>query len=115
MAAEELVERVFARHVEGQPGVTPARASPHLTQRGDGAREGHADGGVEIAHVDAQLKGVGGHHRQQIALGQAPLDLTTLRGGVARAVGRDPGGQVGPAGVLQAQPREALDQLDSAP
>ena len=69
---------------------------------------------VEVADVDAELERVGGHHGQQVALGQPPLDLAPLGRRVAGAVGRDPLGQVGAARVLEAQPREPLDQLDAA-
>ena len=113
VAAEELVERVLAGHVHREPGLTAARPAPHLPQARHGAGERHAQGGVELAHVDAELEGVRGHHREQVALGQAALDLAPLRGRVAGAVGGDPLGGVGPAHVLEAQPGEALDQLDA--
>ena len=103
VAAEELVERVLARHVHRQPGVAAAGAAPHLAQAGDRAGERDADRRVELADVDAELERVGGHHRQQLALGQPALDLAPLRGRVAGAVGRDPLGQVGAARVLQPQ------------
>ena len=70
--------------------------------------------GVEVADVDAQLERVGGHDRQQLALGQPALELAPLRGRVAGAVGGDPLGQVVAAGVLQALAGEALDQLHAA-
>ena len=94
--------------------VAPPGAAPHLAQRRDGAREGHAQRRVEVADVDAELERVGGHDREQLALGQPPLDLAPLRRRVAGAVGRDPLGEVGAAGVLEAQAREALDQLHAA-
>ena len=56
VAAEELVQRVGAGHVQGQAGVAPPGAAPHLAQRGHRAREGHADGRVQLADVDAQLQ-----------------------------------------------------------
>ena len=114
MPAEELVQRVVTRDVQRQAGLAPARAAPHLPQARDRARERHADGGVQVAHVDAQLERVGRDHREQVALRQAALDLAPLGGRVAGAVWRDPLGQVAAACVLQAQLGEALDQLDAA-
>ena len=97
MAAEELVERVFARHIEGQPGVTPA-ARP----TSDAARRRCR----KVTQMAASRSPTSMPSSRALVApppadrpGQAPLDLTTLRGGVARAVGRDPGGQVGPAGA----------------
>ena len=115
VAAEELVERVVAGHVQGQPRIAAARTTPHLAQAGHRAGEGHADRGVEIAHVDAQLERVGGDHGKQLALGQAPLDLAPLLRRVAGAVGRDAVGQVAASRILEAQAGELLDQLDAAP
>jgi hypothetical protein len=59
MAAEELVERVLAGDVYGQPPPPPAGAAPHLTQARDRAREVDADRGIELADVDPQLERVG--------------------------------------------------------
>ena len=102
MAAEELVERVLAGHVERQPAAAAAGAAPHLAQRGDGARERHADRRVERADVDAELERVGGHHAEQLALEQLVLELAPLLRRVAGAVGGDPVGQVAAAAVLRA-------------
>ena len=114
VAAEELVERVLARHVHGEAGVAASGAAPHLAQARHRARERHAERRVEVAHVDAELERVRGHHRQQVPFGEALLDLAPLGRRVAGAVGRDALGQVGPAGVLEALAREALDQLHAA-
>ena len=38
VAAEELVERVLAGDVDGQPAAAAAGAAPHLAQAGDRAR-----------------------------------------------------------------------------
>ena len=114
MAAEELVERVLARHVHREPGPAPPRAAPHLAQARDRAREGHADGRVELAHVDAELERVGGHHGEQLPLRQAALDLAPLHRGVAGPVGGDPLGEVRAAAALEPRAGEALDQLDAA-
>ena len=97
VAAEELVERVLARDVDRQPAAAPPRAAPHLAQRGDGARERHADRRVERADVDAELERVGGDDAEQLAVDQPRLELAPLLRRVARAVGRDPLGQVGAA------------------
>ena len=114
VAAEELVERVLAGHVHREPGAAAAGAAPHLPQRRHRAREGHAQRRVEVADVDAELERVGGHHRQQVALGEPLLDLAPLHRRVAGAVGRDPLGEVGAARVLEPLAREALDQLHAA-
>src|SRR5205085_10676936 len=68
---------------------------------------------VQLADVDAQLERVGRDDREQVALCQAALQLAAMRGRVAGAVGGDPLRQVGPAGVLAAEAREALDPLDA--
>ena len=112
VAAEELVERVLAGDVHGEPGVAAPGASPHLPQRGHRAGEGHAQSRVEVADVDAELERVGGHDGEQVALGEPLLDLAPLHGRVAGAVGGDPLGEVHAAGRLQPLAREALDQLD---
>ena len=65
MAAEELVERVLARDVEGDPVAAAPRPPPHLTQAGNGAREGDADRRVELADVDAELERIRRDHRKQ--------------------------------------------------
>ena len=104
VAAEELVERVVAGHVHREARCCGGPARPHIWRRlRDGARERHADRGVEVADVDAELERVGGHDGQQVALGQPPLDLAPLRRRVAGAVGRDPLGQVAAARVLEPQ------------
>src|SRR5919108_227624 len=55
MAAEELIERVLTRDVQGEPGTAAAGTSPHLAEARHSARERHAERGIEIAHVDAEL------------------------------------------------------------
>ena len=112
MAAEELVERVLAGHVEREPAAAPAGAAPHLPQRGDGSRERHADRRVERADVDAELERVGGHHAEQLALEQLALELAPLLGRIAGAVGGDAVGQLAAPAVLQRELREARHQLD---
>ena len=114
VTAEELVERVLARHVHGEPRRAAAGPAPHLAQARHGPGERHADRGVEVADVDAELERVGGHHGQELALGQAALELATLGGRVAGAVGHDPLRQVAAPGGLQALRGEALDQLHAA-
>ena len=90
VAAEELVERVLAGDVDGEPAPAPPRPAPHLPQAGDGAGEGDADRRVELADVDPQLERVGRDHRQQLAARQPRLDLAPLLRRVAAAVGGDP-------------------------
>ncbi len=106
VAAEELVERVLAGEVYGQPVAAPLDrgapgATPHLLQRGDGAGEGDDERGVERADVDAELERVGRDHGAQLAAHQPALELAPLLGGVAGAVGHDELGQLG-VGALQA-------------
>ena len=112
MAAEELVQRVLARHVERQPAAAPPGAAPHLPQRGDRARERHADRRVQRADVDPQLQRVGGDHAEQLAGHQPRLQLAPLLRRVAGPVGRDPLGEVVPSPVLEIELREARHQLD---
>ncbi len=114
VAAEELVERVLAGHVHREPGLAAAGAPPHLAQARHRAGEGHAQGGVEVADVDAELERVGRHDGEQVPLREPQLDLAPLRRRVARAVGGDPLRQVGAPGLLEPLPREALDQLHAA-
>ena len=112
MAAEELVERVLARDVDGEPLGPPAGAPPHLAKARDRAGEGHADRGVELADVDAELERVGRDHAEEVARDEAVLDLAALLRRVARAVRGDPRGEVLAPALLQAKAGEALDQLD---
>ena len=114
MAAEELIERVLAGDVEGDPLAAPAGPAPHLPQAGDRAREGDADRGVELADVDSELERVGGDDREQLAPREVGLDRPPLLRRVAGAVRRDPRGEPGLAELLQPHPGEALDQLDPA-
>ena len=67
----------------------PARASPLLPQRGDGAREADGEHAVEQADVDPELEGVRRRDAEQLAFEQAALDLATLSRRVARAVRRE--------------------------
>ena len=115
MAAEELVERVVAGDVHGEAGLAAPGAAPHLPQARDRARERDADRRVELADVDAELERARGAHGHQLALGQPPLDLAPLLRRVAGAVGGDQLAEVGPARVLELEPRELLEQLDAAP
>ena len=111
--AEELVERVLAGDVDREPASAPARPSPHLAQRGDGSRERHADRRVERADVDPELERVGRDDGEQLALGQAPLELAPLLRGVARAVRRDAIGELAMPGPDQLVGGELRDELDA--
>ena len=95
VAGEELVERVLAGDVDGQAAAAAAGAAPHLAQARDGAGEGDADRGVELADVDPELERVGRDDAEQLAADQARLDLVALLRGVAGAVGGDALGQLG--------------------
>ena len=112
MAAEELVQRVLARHVERQPAPAPPRAPPHLPQRGDRPGERDADRRVQRADVDPELQRVGRDDAEQLAGDQPPLQLPPLLGRVARAVGRDPLRQRRIPAPLQLVGRELRHQLD---
>ena len=114
VAAEELVQRVGARHVQREARLAPAGAAPHLAQGGHRAGKRDADRRVQLADVDAQLERVGGDHGQQLARHQPLLDLAPLHRRVAGAVGGHQLGQVGAAAILEAQLGELLDQLDAA-
>ena len=92
VAAEELVERVLARDVDGEPAALPAGPAPHLPEAGDRPGEVDADRGVELADVDPELERVGGGDGEQVARGELRLDLAALLRRVAGAVGGDPVG-----------------------
>ena len=107
VAAEELVERVLARDVDGEPAAAAPGAAPHLAQRGDGAGERHADRRVERADVDAELERVGRHDGEQLARDERRLELAPLLRRVAGAVGRDAVGELAVARSSRARPRRA--------
>ncbi len=89
MGHQVLVEGILAGHQRRQrfpPG--PSRPAGLLAERGEGPRESHYDGGVESAHVDSKLEGVGRHDRRQFAAEESPLDLSALGRCVAGSVGR---------------------------
>ena len=88
LAHEELVEPVLARDEHCDAAAAPARAPPLLPERRDRAREADADHGVEEADVDPELERVRRRHAEQVAAGEPALDLPSLRGRVAGAVGR---------------------------
>ncbi len=112
VAARELVKRIAPGHEEGQPGLAPPGAAPHLAQAGHRPGKRHADGGVQLADVDPQLQRVGGHHGQQLAGHEPVPDLAPLGRRVAGAVGSHQLGQVGAPALLEPVAGEALDQLD---
>ena len=107
LAHEELVERVLARDQHREPVAAAPGPAPLLAQRGDGAGKAHRDRAVELADVDAELERIGRRDPEQLAVHQPPLDLAALRGRVAGAVRRQPGGGRGvdPVGG------EAVDEL----
>ena len=105
LAHEVLVERVLGRDEHREAVAAPPGAAPLLAQRGDRSREADRDHRVEQADVDPELERVGRRDAEQVALGEAPLDLAPLLDGVAGAVGREPRVVAEPLG------REAVDQL----
>ena len=91
MAAEELVERVVARDVEGEPAaLAAAGAAPLLAQARHRARKRDRDRRVEMADVDPKLERAGRDDPEQLTRREAPLDLASLLRRVAAAVGSDP-------------------------
>ena len=113
VAAEELVQRVLARDVDGEAAAAAAGAAPHLPQARDGAGERDADRRVERADVDAELQRVGGDDAEQLALDEPALQLAPLLGRVAGAVGRDPVRQLRVPEVLERELGELGHQLDA--
>ena len=107
LSREELVERVLARDEHGQPAPAASGSPPLLPQGRDRARESDRDRAVEEADVDAELERVGRGDAEQLALDQPPLDVTSLLGGVARAVRSEPARR----GGVHPLDREAVDQL----
>ena len=109
LAHEVLVERVLARDEHREPVSAPSRAAPLLPQRRDRSGEADRDHAVEQADVDPELERVRRRDAEQLALEQAPLDLTPLRRRVARAIGRERRVVAEPVGG------EAVDQLGGPP
>ena len=109
MAAEELVERVFAGDVDGEAASAAAGPSPHLAQARDGSRERDADRGVERSDVDPELERVRGDDAEQFALREPALDVVALGRGVAGAIGSDAVSDLG----VEPVERVAQDQLDA--
>jgi hypothetical protein len=112
VAAEELVERVLARHVDREPAPAAAGAPPLLAQARHRPWERHADRGVEHADVDPELERVGGDDAEQLAVDELALELAPLLRRVAGAVGRDALGQLGVAEVVERVLGELRHQLD---
>ena len=76
VAAEELVERVLAGDVDGEPAAPAPGPPPHLAQARDGAGEVDADRRVELADVYPQLERVGGGDREQLAARPASASIS---------------------------------------
>ena len=91
MVHEVLVERIVLRHQHREGVPVPAPGSPGLLPHGGArARVAGQHGGVERADVDAELEGVRRRDREQLAVGQLPLELPTILGQVAGSVRLDP-------------------------
>ena len=101
VAAEELVQRVLARDVDGEAAPAPPGATPQLAQGRDGAGERDADRGVERADVDAELERVGRDDPEQLALDEPAFQLAPLLRRVAGTVRRDPPRELRVAEVLE--------------
>src|SRR4029079_2470427 len=74
LAHEVLVERVLARDEHCEPMAPAARASPLLSQRGDGSGEANGEHAVEQPDVDAELERVRRRDSEQLAFEKASLD-----------------------------------------
>jgi hypothetical protein len=112
MAAEELVERVVARHVEREAAAAPSGAAPLLAKARDRAGKGDRDRGVEVSDVDPELERASRDDPEKVTLGEPPLELATLLRRVAGAVGSDPALALR---VVQPRLRELVDQLRGSP
>src|SRR5436309_7406415 len=111
LADEVLVECVLARD-EHRQAVSPApRTSPLLPQRRHGSRKPDRDRAVEQTDVDAQLEGVRRGDAEQFALHESSLDVATLCGRVAGAIGSEPLGGFGVDSLY----REPVNQLRRLP
>jgi hypothetical protein len=120
MTAEELVEGIVARDVEREAAVLPpARAAPLLAQACHRSRKRHRDRRVEVTDVDSELEGTGRDDPQQLALGEAALDLAPLLWRVTGAVGREALAEriavaARRAAVVQTHAGELVDELRGA-
>ncbi len=90
------------RHRGLRPASRPSRLLPGA---GDGAGIAGHNTGIQVADVDAQFQGIGGHHAQNLPLAQAPLDRAPLQWQVPPPValhllGTKPGAKGGVAEVL---------------
>ena len=112
MSREEAIETVGRRHVEREALAAATGAAPLLAQARDRAREADGDRAVEQADVDAELERIGRRDAEQLARDEVALDRPALLGGVARAVRREPRGEVGPARRLEHLACDAEDDLD---
>ena len=88
MAGKVLIDRIVAGQENGQAFVVAAACPPGLLPgAGDRAGITGQQDHVERADVDTQLQGVGRGHTPQLAGEQLALDLASLAGQVAAAVG----------------------------
>src|SRR5262249_44855044 len=109
LAHEELVEAVLARDEDGEAVAATAGTPPLLAQRRDGAGEADRDDRVEQPHVDTELERVRRGDAEEVALGEAALDLAPLLCRVAGPVRREVGVVAEPFGG------EAVDELGGLP
>jgi hypothetical protein len=115
VAAKELVERVVAGDVDGEPAPLAAPgAAPLLAEARHRAGKGDRDGGIEVADVDAELERARGDHAEELSLGEPALDLAPLLRRIAGPVGSDAIGRGRSSVLLQAHAGELVDQLGGA-
>src|SRR5581483_1383755 len=105
LAHEVLVERVLAPDEDREAVAAAPRAAPLLPERRDRAGKPDRDDRVEQPYVDPELERVRRGDAEQIAFGEAPLDLAALRARVPGAVGGE--SRV----VAEALGREAMHEL----
>ena len=87
VADDILVDGRRGRHKEYDAGaLAPSRAPRLLPRAGNGAGISAQNAGIQRADVDAQFKGVGGHHRVNLPGAEAALDFPSLGGQVSAPV-----------------------------
>ena len=90
VGADVLVQRaVVGHHQRHGLVVAPPGAARLLPDGGNRARVAGDNGRIQLANVDAQLQGVGGHHAANLPGAQAVFDLAALQGQVAAAIAGD--------------------------
>src|SRR5438045_3551400 len=88
MGHQPLVELVFTGDEYGERRLARASGATNLLpHRCDRAGEAVEHAGVEATDVDAELEGRGGDHAAHLAVEELVLDLASLLGEIAAAIG----------------------------